>query len=367
MKEKKLIIFLPSVEGGGVEKNFYIISNFLIKKIKKIYLINLNKKKLPINSKIKLINYKFNIFLPSIRIIKIILGLFILIKEIIRDPNLVVFSFQANLYAILVCKIFNIKIIIRSNSSPSGWSTNIIKKNIFKFFFKYPTNVIVNSNDFKKQIEKIFNVNSVFIPNPLNKMEIIKKSKIKLNTKIYKRKNSLKLISIGRLVDQKDHITILKAINLIHLETDVELLIIGRGNKKRLLNKYIENNNLQKSIKIINFKNNPFPYLRISDAMILASKYEGLPNVLLEALTLKKPIISSDCPTGPREILSNGKSGILFNIGDYRDLSQKIKLMRNNYNKFLDMAKFGQKTLERYDKKRNLKKYYELVKKNINS
>jgi glycosyltransferase involved in cell wall biosynthesis len=364
MKEKRLIIFLPSIERGGVEKNFYIISNFLIKKIKKIYLISLTKKKLPIDSKIKLINCKFKIFF-NIRIIKIILGLYILIKEIIRDRNLVVFSFQANLYAIILCKIFNIKIIIRSNSSPSGWASSIIKKNIFKFFFRYPTYIIVNSKDFKKQIQKNFSVNCIFIPNPLNKLEIIKKSKIKLNNKIYKRKNSLKLISIGRLVDQKDHITILKAIKLIHLKINVELLIIGSGNKKRQLNEYIKNNYLEKSVKIINFKNNPFPYLRISDAMILSSKYEGLPNVLLEALTLKKPIIASDCPTGPREILSNGKSGILFNIGDFKDLSQKIELIQKNYSHFLHKAKFGQKNLVIYDKKKNLKKYYQLIKKTI--
>ena len=367
MKKKRLILFLPSIEGGGVEKNFFIISNFLITKIKKIYLISLSKKKIPNNSKIKLIDFKYNSYFPETRIIKILLGLYILIKEIIRDPNLVVFSFQANLYAILVCKIFSIKIIIRSNSSPSGWSTNIVKKNIFKFFFKYPNYIIVNSNDFKKQIKKNFDVNSVFIPNPLNKLEIIKKSKIKLSTTPYKRKNSLKLISLGRLVDQKDHITILKAIRLIHLEIDIELLIIGRGNKKGMLNEFIKNNNLQKNVKIINFKSNPFPYIKISDIMILASKYEGLPNVLLEGLTLKKPIISSDCPTGPREILSNGKSGILFNIGDYRDLSKKIRLMKNNYKKFLNMAKFGETKLDRYNKKKNLDKYFELVKKNINS
>ena len=57
---------------------------------------------------------------------------------------------------------------------------------------------------------------------------------------------------------------------------------------------------------------------------MLSSKYEGLPNVLLEALTLKKFIISTNCPTGPKEILLNGKGGLLFNVGNYNQLSEKI-------------------------------------------
>ena len=58
----------------------------------------------------------------------------------------------------------------------------------------------------------------------------------------------------------------------------------------------------------------------MSDAFILSSKYEGSPNVLLEAITLNKIIISSDCPTGPSEILDGGKGGILFKVGDYKNL-----------------------------------------------
>ena len=87
-----------------------------------------------------------------------------------------------------------------------------------------------------------------------------------------------------------------------------------------MINKY----KLQKNIKIINYKTNPFPYLKASDLFVLSSKYEGLPNVILEAQTLKKYVISSDCPTGPKEILLNGKIGSLFKVGDYDSLAKII-------------------------------------------
>ena len=64
-------------------------------------------------------------------------------------------------------------------------------------------------------------------------------------------------------------------------------------------------------------------YLNQCDLLVLTSKYEGLPNVLLEAQYLKKYIISTDCKTGPREILNNGKYGDLFKVGDYKSLKKK--------------------------------------------
>ena len=66
--------------------------------------------------------------------------------------------------------------------------------------------------------------------------------------------------------------------------------------------------------------------MKKSDALVLSSKFEGLPNVLLEALTLKKLVISSNCPTGPKEILDHGKGGLLFKTGYTQDLVKKYYL-----------------------------------------
>ena len=70
------------------------------------------------------------------------------------------------------------------------------------------------------------------------------------------------------------------------------------------------------------FNNNPYKYIKKSDFLILTSIYEGLPNVILEAIVLNKVVISSDCPTGPKEILKNGKYGILFKTKSVKDLEK---------------------------------------------
>ena len=116
------------------------------------------------------------------------------------------------------------------------------------------------------------------------------------------------------MVDQKDQITILRALNKIKQQVDFELIIIGKGNLKNILLNYINENNLQKYIKILNFKKNPYPYIKQSEIFLLSSKFEGLPNVLLESQVLKKYIISSNCPTGPKEILLNGDLEIYLKL-----------------------------------------------------
>ena len=95
---------------------------------------------------------------------------------------------------------------------------------------------------------------------------------------------------------------------------------------------------------------------------ILSSKYEGLPNVLLEALVLKKFVISSDCSTGPNEILLNGKGGLLFKVGDYKALSKKIIYYYQNKNQCNKLLNNSVKELKRFDYIKNLNKYLLLVK-----
>ena len=94
---------------------------------------------------------------------------------------------------------------------------------------------------------------------------------------------------------------------------------------------------------------------------ILSSKYEGLPNVLLESLILNKYVISSNCRTGPKEILLNGKGGDLFKVGDYKNLSKLIINfnLRKKINK--KKLKYAKNQLYRFDYNVNLKKYLNLV------
>ena len=126
--KKKIIIFIPSIEGGGVEKNMFIVSNYLSQKINVSVLTISKKFKKKLSNNINFITLKSNFWNKKSRRIKYFLSLILLLYEILKDKNLVVFAFQANIYCIILCKIFNIKIIVRSNSAPIGWTKNPLKK-----------------------------------------------------------------------------------------------------------------------------------------------------------------------------------------------------------------------------------------------
>ena len=358
--KKNLIIFIPFIGGGGVEKNLFLISNFLSKKFEKIRICTISEKyKKKFNNKIKFIfpkkDYSENL---NIRI-KYLICLYELFKYLKSNKNSVVLSFQANIYCIIICKLLNIKVIVRSNSSPIGWYHNNLKKFIYQKIIKKADKVIVNSSDFKKQMETMFKIKVENIFNPLNLDEIKKKSKEKINFKFFN--DGFKIINIGRLTDQKDQITLLKSINLLRYKINIKLLIIGTGVEEKNLKDYIRKYNLSNCVKIKKFLDNPYPYILKSDLFVLTSKYEGLPNVLLEAAVLKKFIISTNCPTGPKEILLNGKGGFLFKIGDYRKLSKLILLFFRNKNQLERKINFTYNSLKRYNLKKNLMKYYSLL------
>ena len=358
--QKKLIIFIPSIEGGGVEKNLYIISDYLKNKINNISLITLSNKHLNrFSNKINFISLKSSFWDSLGRRKKFIVGLFLLFWEILKDRNILVFCFQANVYCTLLCKLLGIKIIVRSNSAPDGWSQNKFKYFVFKYVLSKADKIIVNSLDFKKKFKKKFNIDSVCIYNPLNKKEIIKKSKIR--NKINFDKKKLNLINVGRFTDQKDQLTLLKAANIIKDKIRFNLLIVGRGIKKENLTNYIREKNLSKYVQIIDFRDNPFNLIRSSDVFILTSLYEGLPNVLLETQVLKRFIISSNCPTGPREILLGGKAGLLFNVGDHKKLSDLILYYAKNKKRLSKKISIGYRNLNRFDYNNNLKKYLKTI------
>ena len=221
---KHIVIFVPSIGGGGVEKNLFLISNYLIKKFKKVSVITSSKKyKYKFDKRINFLTFD-NFFTNLIinRRLKILFSLIYLCKLYIKKNDFSVLSFQGNLYCCFLCKLLNIRVVLRSNASITGWSKGFIKKILYKYISNMADNIIVNSLEFKKQYLNFFNIKTTHIYNPLNSKEIIKKSKKKINFKFFDTKN-YNFINIGRLVDQKDQITLLKAFYLIKKKPKLNL------------------------------------------------------------------------------------------------------------------------------------------------
>ena len=209
--KKKLIIFAPFMENGGIEKNLILLTNYFSHKNKNVVLITFEKKnKKFFNNKVKVIfpNFYLPNLLKSRNFINIIC-LLILVRYILNNRNSLVISFQSNLYVTLIAKIFNAKNIIRIASY--GWMKNKFKKIIFYILLRLPTEIVVNSNEMKKVLKKEFNINTKCIYNPLD-TKIINKSKFTKKKYFSASKKTLKILFLARLVDAKDPITFLKGI-----------------------------------------------------------------------------------------------------------------------------------------------------------
>ena len=104
-----------------------------------------------------------------------------------------------------------------------------------------------------------------------------------------------------------------------------KLFIIGEGKSRQMIEEHICAHKLEQQIILLGFIENPYPWMANAQAIVHSSKFEGLPTVLIEALMLDKLIVSNDCPTGPSEILKDGKAGLLVPVGDITGFADAIE------------------------------------------
>jgi glycosyltransferase involved in cell wall biosynthesis len=133
------------------------------------------------------------------------------------------------------------------------------------------------------------------------------------------------ILSVGNLKLQKDQATLIKSFALIPRKRGVHLLILGEGDQRRSMERLIDNLGLQGRVHLPGFVTDTRPYFEAADLFVLSSKWEGFGNVIVEALDCGVPVVSTDCPHGPGEILEGGKYGHLVAVGDVEALAQAIE------------------------------------------
>ena len=135
------------------------------------------------------------------------------------------------------------------------------------------------------------------------------------------------IITVGRLCEQKNQLLLLNAFKKNSDKfPELNLLILGTGPDEEDLKSFVNKNELASKVHFLGFKKNPFKYIQKAKLFVLSSKYEGLGNVIIEALSLGINVVSTNCPSGPGEILDQGKFGWLSKINDYHDLALKIDM-----------------------------------------
>lgn len=132
------------------------------------------------------------------------------------------------------------------------------------------------------------------------------------------------IVTACRLGEQKDFSTLLTAFKKVREKRCAKLLLVGDGEKRVAVERIVSDLQLEGEVILTGYQKNPFPYIANADVFVLSSHYEGFGNVLVEAMALGIPVVSTDCPSGPGEIIEQGVNGLLTPVGDTEALATAV-------------------------------------------
>jgi glycosyltransferase involved in cell wall biosynthesis len=186
--------------------------------------------------------------------------------------------------------------------------------------------VVTNSRDLASQVREFYRLpddHVTAIPNLRDFDELDRQAR---ETLVPRSTTAPRIVSIGRLQPQKGFLVLIAALKELHRATAQrpEVWIVGEGAQRAELQRAIQDAGLTASVRLLGSLANPFPTLLSADLFVLPSLFEGMPNVLIEALALGVPVVATDCPTGPRELLEGGRWGRLVPMNDPFALAREI-------------------------------------------
>jgi glycosyltransferase involved in cell wall biosynthesis len=155
-------------------------------------------------------------------------------------------------------------------------------------------------------------------------------------------------LAVGRLDTQKDYPTLLRAFAAVRSKMDARLVILGEGRLRPELLQLAQELGISNDVSLPGFADNPYAYMAKASAYVLSSAWEGFANVVVEALACQTQVVSTDCPSGPSEILENGRFGRLVPVGDYQALaSAMMEALQHPIPKELLISRAGEFTVEK--------------------
>jgi glycosyltransferase involved in cell wall biosynthesis len=321
MYQKRIAFFLPSLAGGGAERVAVNLLQGMVKRDVPLDLILASAegpylKQVP--EQVRLIDLGVG------RVMKAVLPLARYLKE--NQPiALLSHMNHTNVSAILARDFAGTKtrLVLVEHNTLSFYKSKLFRSKLVPPFMKllYPrADVIVGvsqgvAEDLECQMG--FEPGKVrVVYNPVVDRELIAKAKSSLDNPCFQPGNPPVFLAVGRLTEQKDFLTLIKAFALLRKQRPARLIILGEGECRSELEAMIKTLEISEDVSLPGFVQNPYAYMSHASAFVLSSRHEGLPTVLIEAMACGCPVVSTDCPSGPKEILESGKYGSLVAIGN---------------------------------------------------
>lgn len=329
---KKIVLFMPSLGGGGAERVMLSLANgFADRGIDVILIVVTAKGALAqeVSEAIKLVDLQCG------RTMQAIWPLTQCLRQ--YQPDMVLATQgHANIVAYFAHRLAGRpgKLVLREASTPSHNLKELSRSPLF-FILKYLMKVayvaadtlVCPANAVAEDLKHYLNhplPNIKVIYNPVINEKLFALANVSIKHAWFNDGEPPVILAVGRLNVAKDYPTLLKAFSLVRKQKKIRLIILGEGEERLALEELIQELKIKDDVALLGFDANPFKYMKRSAVFVLSSRWEGLPNVLIQALALGCPVISTDCPSGPAEILNNGEYGELVEVGNVDRLANAI-------------------------------------------
>jgi len=291
-------------------------------------------------------------------------------KILKKEKPLAIFSFlyYPNLVTFLAKLGLPIYHFPSERSNHRVYLTNSIKHKIWKILIKLSygqsKKVIALSNVMKRFIAKDFEIQPdriSVIYNGINFNELEELASQPVNDFIFSSENKT-IVAVGRHTEAKNYPLLIKAFQLLNNKhKNTQLIILGSGELQGQTKALVEELNLNQHIHLMGFRSNPHAYVSKADGYVLSSKWEGFPNALIEAMYINGHVVSTDCPTGPAEMITDKIDGLLCPNNDIAALAEALEKICFDQDLRNTVYKNSRITIQKFDEQTMIEHYKKLV------
>ena len=328
----KIAIFLSDLLGGGAERVMLNLASGFIDRGYMVDLVLAKKEGSYISQipdKIKVVDLKATSLLGSTSLLSRYLKL--------AQPTALFSALEdTNLVAISAKQLARVKIplivTVHNNLSQESANATSLKRKFVPYltpwFYPLADTVVAVSHGVADDLVRLgLRQNKLaIIYNPIVTPELVQRLQDPLEHSWFAPQEPPVIVGVGRLNQQKDFPTLIKAFAKVRQQQPARLIILGEGEERPHLESLVKELDLTEAVALPGFVDNPYIYMRDAALLVLSSAWEGFGNVLVEAMAAGTPVVSTNCKSGPAEILADGEYGRLVPVGDSDAMAEEIAI-----------------------------------------
>ncbi|GAA5337061.1 glycosyltransferase [Thermus antranikianii] len=333
----RIALFLPSLEGGGAERVSLLLAQGLKERGAQVDLV-LARAQGPY-----LAGVPSGVRVVDLKAPRVLFSLPPLIAYLRREKPQALFSAltHANLIALwakglarVPTRVFVAEHVpLRASQSGGMPLRGRVAHALLGWVYPKAHGVVAVSQGLAEELVEAFRVprdKVRVIYNPVVSPELFQKAEEDLRHPWFEPGQPPVFLGVGRLSREKNFPLLLRAFARVRRRASSRLLILGEGRERGFLEALVRELGLSEDVALPGFVSNPYPFMRKATALVLSSQYEALPTVLIEAMALGTPVVATDCPFGPREILEEGRWGRLVGADDELGLANAMQEVLEN-------------------------------------